>query len=234
LKGLGIAARWLFILCLPVLVISATITFEFNSLSLYENGFRENNVSQVTGLSEVELNKAAIGLIDYFNSDEEYISVTVVKDGEPFDLFNQQEVVHLKDVKGLVRMVNRLWLGTLIYVATYAGVCLFWQRRKHWRRLAWGLVGGSGIALGMMLAMGIGSTVLDFGQVFTQFHFIAFTNELWMLDPTKDYLIMLFPEKFWYDAIMLFAQITVGVALALGGAGGAYLWRSRVRKKTAS
>jgi len=215
-------------------VISATITFEFNSLSLYENGFRENNVSQVTGLSEVELNKAAIGLIDYFNSDEEYISVTVVKDGEPFDLFNQQEVVHLKDVKGLVRMVNRLWLGTLIYVATYAGVCLFWQRRKHWRRLAWGLVGGSGIALGMMLAMGIGSTVLDFGQVFTQFHFIAFTNELWMLDPTKDYLIMLFPEKFWYDAIMLFAQITVGVALALGGAGGAYLWRSRVRKKTAS
>ena len=213
--------------CLPILLVTATIAFEFNSLWLYRNGFEKYNISQVTGLSEAELEKAATGLISYFNSDEEYISITVIKDGKPFELFNQQEVAHLKDVKGLVRLDYRLLLGTAIYVGAYAGICLFWRRKRYWRRLAWAVVGGSSIALGMMLALGIGSMLLDFGQLFTQFHFLAFTNELWMLDPTKDYLIMLFPEGFWYDAAMLFAKITIGVAVTLGGVAGRYLWTRR-------
>lgn len=213
--------------CLPILLVTATIAFEFNSLWLYRNGFEKYNISQVTGLSEAELEKAATGLISYFNSDEEYISLTVIKDGKPFELFNQQEVAHLKDVKGLIRLDYRLLLGTAIYVGAYAGICLFWRRKRYWRRLAWAVVGGSSIALGMMLALGIGSMLLDFGQLFTQFHFLAFTNELWMLDPTKDYLIMLFPEGFWYDAAMLFAKITIGVAVTLGGVAGRYLWTRR-------
>ena len=231
LKVLGIAAKWLFMLCLPILLLTASIGWAVNSLWLYEYGFQKYSVSQTTGLAEVELDKAATGLISYFNSDEEYISLTVVKDGKPFELFNQREVAHLKDVKGLIRLNYRLLLGTAIYVGAYAGVSLFWRRKRYWRRLAWGVIGGSSITLGMMLALGIGSTVLDFGQLFTQFHFLAFTNELWMLDPTKDYLIMLFPEGFWYDAAMLFGQITAGIAATLGGVAGGYLWKTRKRAK---
>ena len=232
MKALGIVAKVLFMVCLPMLLVTATIAFEFNSLWLYKNGFEKYNVSQTTGLSEAELEKAARGLINYFNSDEEYISLTVIKDDKPFELFNQQEIAHLKDVKGLVRLDYRLLLGTAIYVGAYAGICLF-RQRKRWRRLAWGVVGGSSIALGMMLTLGIGSMLLDFGQLYTQFHFLAFTNELWLLDPTKDYLIMLIPEGFQYDAAMLFAKITIGVAVTLGGVAGGYLWTMRRRAKSA-
>jgi len=231
LRARGIVANVLFMVCLPMLLVTATIAFEFNSLWLYKNGFEKYNVSQTTGLSEAELEKAVRGLINYFNSDEEYISLTVIKDDKPFELFNQQEVAHLKDVKGLVRLDYRLLLGAAIYVGAYAGICLFWQRKRR-RQLAWGVVGGSSIALGMMLALGIGSMVLDFGQLYTQFHFLAFTNELWMLDPTKDYLIMLVPEGFQYDMVMLFAKITIGVAVTLGGVAGKYLWATRRRAKS--
>jgi len=231
LRARGIVANVLFMVCLPMLLVTATIAFEFNSLWLYKNGFEKYNVSQTSGLSKVELEKAARGLISYFNSDEEYISLTVIKDGKPFELFNQREVAHLKDVKGLVRLDYRLLLGAAIYVGAYAGICLFWRKRR--RRLAWGVVGGSSIALGMMLALGIGSTVQGFGQLYTQFHFLAFTNELWMLDPTKDYLIMLVPEGFQYDMAMLFAKITIGVAVTLGGVAGGYLWTTRRRAKSA-
>ena len=232
MRALGIVGKVLFMVCLSILLVTATIAFEFNSPWLYKNGFQKYNVSQTTGLAEAELDKAATGLISYFNSDEEYISLTVIKDGRPFELFNQREVAHLKDVKGLIRLNYRLLLGTAIYVGAYAGICLWWRRRRYWRRLAWGMVGGSSIALGMMLALGIGSTVLDFGQLFTQFHLFAFTNELWMLDPTRDYLIMLFPEGFWYDAAMLFAKITIGIAVTLGGVAGGYLWKTRRRAKS--
>jgi len=231
LRILGIAAKLLFMLCLPILLLTASIGWAANSLWLYEYGFSKYDVSQTTGLVEVELERAATGLISYFNSDEEYISLTVVKDGKPFELFNQREVTHLRDVKGLIWLDYRLLLAMLVYTLGYAGASLFWRREKYWRQLAWGLVGGGGITLFLMLALGLGA-LLNFDQLFLQFHLISFANELWRLDPARDYLIMLFPQGFWYDATVFCALTTTVGAVILGGVGGGYLLF--IRRMTAS
>ena len=227
MRVLGNIAKWLFIFSLPALLISAAINFEFNSLWLYRNGFEKYNISEATGLEKAELEKVAGGLIEYFNSGDEYISLTVVKDGEPLELFNQREVAHLKDVKALVQLNLRLLVGTAAYVGVYAGISLFWRRKRYWRQLAWSTVIGSSIALGMIIALGAGSVLLDFSQLFTRFHFLAFTNDLWMLNPATDYLIMLFPEGFWYDSAVLMGQITAAAAGTLCGIGGLYLKRAK-------
>ena len=232
MRILGIGAKWLFILCLPVLLLTASIGWAVNSQWLYKYGFEKYNVSQTTGLAEVELEKAATGLISYFNSGETNISLTVIKDGEPFELFNQREVAHLRDVKGLIRLDYWVLLGTLIYTLSYAGVSLFWRRRRYWRRLGWGVVSGSGITLALMLAIGLG-ILLNFDQLFYQFHLLSFTNELWQLDPTRDYLIMLFPGGFWYDAAIFCALATAGLAIILGGVAGGYLAFNRASRKIA-
>ena len=220
------AAKWLFILCLPILLLTASIGWAANSLWLYKYGFDNSDVSKATGLAQSELDKVARGLISYFNSDEEYISLTVIKGGKPFELFNQREIIHLKDVKGLIWLDYRLLMVTLLCTLTYAGVSLLWRKRKYWRRLARGLVGGSSITLALMLALGLG-ILLNFDQLFLQFHLISFTNELWQLDPTKDYLIMLFPRGFWYDAAMFCALATAVGAVVLGGTAAMYLNRTR-------
>lgn len=219
MKIFGIAAKWLFMLSLPVLLLTASLGWATNSLWLYKYGFEKYNVSQTTGLANSELDKVARGLISYFNSDEEYISLTMVRDNKPFELFNQREILHLKDVKGLIRLDYSLLAGTLAYVLAYAGFCLF---KKRYRHLAWGMIGGSGITLGLMLALGLG-IVFGFDQLFWQFHVISFSNEFWRLDPTKDYLIMLFPQGFFYDAALFCAAITASLAIILGGAAGGYL-----------
>jgi len=222
LKILSIAAKWLFILYLPILLLTASICWGVNSHWLYEYGFDKYDVSQTTGLAEVELAKAATGLISYFNWGDEDISLTVIKDGEPFKLFNLREVAHLSDVKDLIWLDYWVLLETLIYVLIYAGVSLFWQRGRYWRQLARRIVGGSGITLALMLAIGLG-ILLNFDQLFLQFHLLSFSNELWQLDPTRDYLIMLFPGGFWYDAAIFCALATVGLAVILGGVAGGYL-----------
>ena len=218
----GIIAKWLFIFCLPVLLLTASIGWTVNSSWLYGYGFYRHNVSQTTGIAQPELEKVASELISYFNSGEEYVNITVIKDGKPFELFNQKEVSHLKDVKGLIRLDYWVLLGTLIYALGYAGISLFWRKRRYWCRLAWGVVGGSGLTLALMLALGLG-TLLGFDQLFLQFHLISFTNELWLLDPTKDYLIMIFPPELLYDAFLLWALGTVVLAAILGGVAGSYL-----------
>ncbi len=222
--AMRIAAKWLFILCLPVLLLTASISWAVNSLWLYQYGFDKYGVSQTTGLEPSELNKAAKGLMAYFNSGDETISLTVMKDGQSFTLFNEREVAHLRDVKGLFRLVYRVLLGTLIYALVYIGLNLFWWRDR--RRLAWGLLGGGGLTLALVLALGLG-TLLNFEWLFRQFHLISFANELWMLDPTRDYLIMLFPQGFWYDAALLCALVTAVVAVILGGVGWWYVKKSR-------
>ena len=224
MKILGIAAKWLFILCLPLLLLTASLGWAVNSLWLYKYGFEKYNVGQTTSLADLELEKAATELISYFNSDEELISLTVIKDGKSFELFNQREILHLKDVKGLIWLDYRLSMGMLLYVLAYAGVILFW--RKDWRQLAWGVVGGSGLTLALMLALGLGA-LFNFDRLFLQFHFISFANELWRLDPAKDYLIMLFPQGFWYDATLFCVLTTVGMAIIASGVAGGCLLASR-------
>jgi integral membrane protein (TIGR01906 family) len=222
MKTLATAAKWLFILCLPVLLITASLGWVANSLWLYRYGAEKYDVSQTTALADETLENIYAELINYFNSDADSIAISVVKDGESFALFNQREIIHLRDIKGLIQLDYGVGLGTLVYLLAYAGVCLFWQKRRYWRDLAWGLVGGSSITLGLMLALGLG-ILFGFEELFWQFHVISFANQLWLLDPTKDYLKMLFPDGFFYDATVLCAIMTAALAIILGGVGGWWL-----------
>ncbi len=225
MKILSTTARWLFMLCLPILLLSASLGWAVNSHWLYEYGFQKYDVSQTTGLAQSELETAATGLISYFNSDEEYITLTVVKDGEPFELFTTEEIIHFRDVKGLIWLDYWLLLGTLIYVLGYVGICLLWHKQKYWRRLAPGVVGGSGITLALMLAFGLG-TVSGFGDLFYQFHLLFFSNLYWS---AEGYMLKLFPEDFFRDAALFCALTTAGLAVVLGGIAGGYLLFTRSR-----
>ncbi len=215
-------------LCLSVLLLTASIGATTNIPWLYEYGFQKYDVGDTTGLADSELEKVAAGLISYVNSNEEYISLVILKNGEPFELFNQRELVHLRDVKGLIRLDYQVLLGTAIYASGYVVGNLLWKKRQYWRRLAWGVVGGSSLTMLLMLALGLG-TLLSFDQLFWQFHLLSFANNFWQLDPTKDYLILLFPQGFFYDAALLCALATAVGAVILGGVSGGYLLFTRSR-----
>ena len=92
LRILSIIAKWLFMLCLPILLLTASLGWAVNSLWLYEYGFNRYSVSQTPELAEFDLEAIATGLISYFNSEEEHINLTVVKSGEPVELF----IIHFR------------------------------------------------------------------------------------------------------------------------------------------
>ncbi len=221
----GVIAQWLFVLCLPVLLLTASLGGAANSLCLYRYGFHEYGVRQTLAasglaLADSRLEEIYAGLISYYNSDEEYINFTVTRDGQPFDLFTPEESIHFKDVKGLIRLDYWVLLGTLIYVLGYITVNLLWRRRRYRRRLAWGAVGGSSLTLALTLMLGL-VIRLDFGQLFLQFHYLSFSNEFWS---ARGYLLQLFPERFFYDAALFCALATAAGAVILGGVSGVYLW----------
>lgn len=222
MKYIGHITRWIFILCLPLVLLSGSIAWVANSLWLYESGFEKYDISQATGLAEPELEKAARGLISYFTSGEEQINIILEKEDQPFALFNEREIIHLKDVKGLFRLDYFVFLGTLVYLLGFGGYSLLRGKREGLRRLARGVIWGSGITLGTMAALGLG-TLVGFDRLFWQFHLISFANDFWLLDPATDYLVMLFPQGFWYDVTLVCALSTAAMAIILGGLAWGHL-----------
>ena len=225
MRILGIAAKWLFILCLPVLLLTASLGWAANSLWLYKYGFQKYNVSQTLAdfglkLTDSELENIYAGLISYYNSPDEYISITVVQDGKQFNLFTPEETIHFRDVKGLIRLDYWVWLGTLVYALAYAGICLFWRKRRYWRQLAWGLVSGGSLTLALLLLVfGLGM-LLSFDQLLYRFHLVFFTNLYWS---AEGYMLLLFPENLLRDMALFCAAIIIGLAIILGGVGEGYL-----------
>jgi len=214
-----IIARWLFALCLPCLLLTASIWWAANSHWLYTSGFAKYDVAASTGLSEAELDNVAVELIDYFNSGDEFVGIIVNRDSQPFALFNEEEILHFRDVKGLFRLDFNVLLGTGIYVVGYAALSLLWRRPKYWRGLVRATLAGSVITLTLMLALGLG-TLFNFDQLFLQFHLVSFSNEFWS---TEGYMLLLFPRDFWYDAAIYCALATATTAVILGIIAAVYL-----------
>ncbi|MBN2075226.1 MAG: TIGR01906 family membrane protein [Dehalococcoidales bacterium] len=218
LKIATIVTRAIFILCIPFLLLTAAIGIAFNSVSLYEYGFDKYDVISTTGLARTELVKSAETLISYFNSGEEYIDLTVEKDGVEFELFTREESIHMKDVKGLVRLDYGVLAGTLSYVLVYVGACLY--KKRGGGLIVQNLLIGSGVTLVLILALWLGS-LWNFDTLFHQFHLIAFTNDFWS---AEGYMLKLFPGDFWYDAT-LFCVLGIAVAaVLLGVVTGSYLY----------
>ena len=219
-------ARWLFILCLPVVLITASILLAANSRVLYNYGFDKYDISQTTGLADSELDKVARGLIQYFGSDQESISLVVEREGEPFELFNAREVLHLEDVKGLFSLDYMVLLGTLGYALSYIGVSFILGRQGFGRRLSRAVIAGGVLTLFLMLVAGL-ATFFNFDDFFYRFHVFSFANDFWLLDPATDFLVMLFPQGFWYDTTVAVALATAAAALVLSGSAWLYLRKTR-------
>ncbi len=231
MKKLFIFARLLFIICVPVLAFTTSITWAVNNNQFYTHRFEKYNVQQSLAeegltLTDSQLKNIAAGFIHYFNSGDELIHLTVLQNGKSVELFNREEILHFKDVKGLFRLNYYVLAGTFTYCLLFALVSIIWRQGKYRLRLAWSAVAGSALTLGIMLVLGI-AAALNFNQFFYRFHLIAFTNDYWS---AAGNMLLLFPEGFWYDTVIYCAvTIALGV-LILGGLSWAYLAYRRRKK----
>jgi len=209
----------LFIICIPLLLITTNLRFAVNDVRLYEYGFNKYNVSETTGLDKGNLTEIAQELITYFNSDEEFVDISV---------YNQRDIQHLKDVKGLVQLVYRLQFVALAYIAVYIGFNFLILRGAFWRQLARRLIWGSGATIVILAVLGI-IALVDFDQFFLLFHLVSFHNDLWQLYP-GDKLLAMFPEGFFNDAALFVGGAIIIEAIIVGAAAWALLrWKGKAK-----
>ena len=220
----------LFIIAVPLLLIAASVAWAVNDAGLYRRGFEKYDISLYSGITDEDLIRVGADLRQYFNSSEEPLHVVVPIHGMERQLFNQREIHHMRDVKGLVRVVYLVAIlaGLYLLAIVVSGYCL--QRSGFTPHLARLFLRGGILTLVLVAAVGLFALV-GFDSLFLLFHQVSFANDLWQLDPRSDYLLIMFPLGFWFDATMRVALTTIAAAAVLAGLGGGYqLYRKREGK----
>ena len=198
-----------FAITLPLFLILANVEYVTKSEWLYSYNWWRNDIPGRTGLPTSELNSGADQIKDYFTNDEELLDLRVTYRGEEVSLYKEREVLHMVDVKALMQGVFTLVrvTGVLSLLIIAAGLLYF--GRRFWgllmTTLRWSAL-GSGI---LVAIFGI-AVMINFDWVFTQFHFLSFANDLWLLNPYTDFLIIMFPQRFFFEATLFIAAFSVG------------------------
>ena len=154
-------------------------------------------------------------MMDYLRGDRDDLHVTTTMGGEQREFFNEREIAHMEDVRGLFlkalsirRVCLVLGAGLLILMAA--------TKARMGRVLPPFLCMGTGLFFALITVLGLIIST-DFTKYFIMFHHIFFTNDLWILDPATDMLINIVPEGFFMDTAARIALLFGSLSLILFG-----------------
>lgn len=198
----------LIILILNLTVIAYLTSFNLNAFDekFYEKEFRKYNV--YGEFIDKDIDQINSELILYLRDKE---------DDYNKELFNAEEIEHLKDVKVLIQKINVFYyLALIIFILLV--VALFLLDKKYLFKNLSRILFLSGLLTVFSVLIFLVLAVLDFGNVFTVFHHIFFPGGGWLFN-ASDNIIKLYPSGFFYDiAKRIFINVIVyGNILILAG-----------------
>ena len=149
-----------------------------------------------TGLPAEQYTPMARMITSYLKGNGSFQLVFSVESME-YAAFNQKEQTHMADVQQLFQLCSHVSLGSAIL--TLVGWLTTHKRPSFWR-----IVRRTVCCVLAYVTILVLLAMLDFNSLFILFHKVAFTNDLWLLNPQTDLLIRLMPIEFFisYAAII--------------------------------
>ena len=205
----NIILQALFIICAPLLLITTNVRIILNSAIIYDYGFNKYKIEKYTGIEFEQLQVAGQQIRDYFNNDLDQITINISLHGDNVpNLFNEKEILHMYDVKQLVKMVYLVQLYSAILLSMGCVFILF-NPSTNGRILTLKYFSRGGMfTFSLVIAVSV-LAIIGFDRLFLFFHLVSFSNELWILDPRHDYLIAMFPQGFFFDCTVAIAFLTL-------------------------
>ncbi len=203
---------WLSLLCS---IAATAVTNE----ALMNQGFLQFSQTAHLGISPRRYGDYAHGLCQYLDGKTAAAQIKDAETGEGINAFSDRENAHLQDVRGIVQCLKAArYVGGGLVIAALA-LLYFLQKRERPRMLLHAVHGFSHSALFLLLLATVLAVwgIVNFDGLFVTFHKVAFTNDLWLLNPNTDVLLALMPLPFftWYVVEILKSMLPVLVMMAL-------------------
>ena len=199
---LSYALGILFSFCLIVtLLITSVEAVTYWTPGYYEREYSKYNVTEDVHMEMDDLLDVTKEMMAYLRGNREDLHVPTIVDGQPREFFNDREIAHMEDVRGL--FVGALVLRRICIITAFVCVALLWLLKADIalvvpRSVCW----GTGLFFAMLCVLGLVIST-DFTKYFVIFHHIFFNNDLWLLDPATDLLINIVPEPFLWIRLLI-------------------------------
>ena len=199
---LSYALGILFSFCLIVtLLITSVEAVTYWTPGYYEREYSKDNVTEDVHMEMDDLLDVTKEMMAYLRGNREDLHVPTIVDGQPREFFNDREIAHMEDVRGL--FVGALVLRRICIITAFVCVALLWLLKADIalvvpRSVCW----GTGLFFAMLCVLGLVIST-DFTKYFVIFHHIFFNNDLWLLDPATDLLINIVPEPFLWIRLLI-------------------------------
>lgn len=207
-----------------VFILTALIVISIEAYALDENFYKHEykklNTAESIGISEQDLTAVTQRLISYTRGDADSLDMKAAIGGINREVFGEREKEHMVDVRELYLAARDVRTYGLILAGFLVLVVLLLKGKKMWHLLCSSFLSVSGAFLAALGALGLWA-VLDFPSFWVTFHHVFFTNDLWILNPKTDVLIMMVPQQFFSDlvqSILLFFAIVFAVLNASAAA----------------
>ncbi|MBQ2930786.1 MAG: TIGR01906 family membrane protein [Clostridia bacterium] len=156
---------------------------------------------ETTGLPAAEYAPVAKMITRYLQTGRNF-QHTYVVDGMEYVAFNAKEQAHMADVHSL--FFCSTWVCWVLLILSFGCLLQFdsnapWKSLPHMLTFRHTLIAVLAVVTAVIIL-----ACIDFNSLFVLFHKVAFTNDLWLLNPQTDLLIRLMPIEFFisYAAIM--------------------------------
>ncbi|MEG0564924.1 MAG: TIGR01906 family membrane protein [Hungatella sp.] len=205
------------ILCSFCLMITLLITsieaVTYWTPGYYEKEYTKYQVAEDVNMEMEDLLAVTHEMMAFLRGDRADLHVPTIVGGEAREFFNEREIAHMMDVRGL--FLAAMVLRRICIAIGILCILLLWIIKANIKHvLPKSICIGTGLFFATVcLLTGIIST--DFTKYFVLFHKIFFRNDLWLLDPRTDLLINIVPEPFFVDTAARIGMIYGGAVLIL-------------------
>ena len=208
-KFLSVSMAMLASIILILVLVFTSIGLVINNETFINNEFTKLAIGQKMGISNSDLVRAMVRLVDYMEGDADDINVEVTIDGQQTQMFDYpQEAEHMADVRQIYTTIagyRDIGVLVMLILFLFAAVIHFRMAPQY---LSQGYLSGAFVMLLLFGFLGTWAS-LDFSNFWTFFHQTLFWNDLWLFDGTQSRMINMLPED-------VFADIIVNVAIYAG------------------
>ncbi len=197
-------------LLIPIIFFIGAMTLISQTPSFYSYEFDKLNTIEEAKI-KISSQEVSRMMVDYIQGKRTDFQIQAEVNGKEQNLFNTKEQQHMEDVKKLIQVGNIVSIiGFLVLAVLY-----LWLFKKEKISLWTMYKTAVGACMVFLVGLILASTV-DFNAAFDLFHEVLFANDLWILNPKKDILLMLMPLKFFIDAFVLSLIMVTGGIIILG------------------
>lgn len=192
-------AKFIFALALSLLVILFSIKITLNFRLLYYFDIYHLNICNSINLNKSQVKSIYDYVINFMNSSGN------INFNLPILPFSTECKIHFIEVRNLFLKLNFLLFILMIFCLVNLNFI-----KKHLCILNW----CSNMLISLCIFIFLISSI-NFNRAFILFHEITFSNKYWLLDPYKDPIIKMLPEKYFLHCLILLVTIIICLALSL-------------------